>query len=140
MPLFSLIFGSMLDDFNSPNMLDNITIHAYYYLGIGAGAFLCSWAAVSLNMVVGEKQAKRIREHYMTAVLRQDMAWFDEHRSGELTVRLATDLELILDGNATFSPAANSHTPPLHFFLRYQSRGYVRPQMCVLLFQVSRKR
>lgn len=35
------------------------------------------------------RQTTRIREKYLTAVLRQEVGWFDKNPSGELTTRIA---------------------------------------------------
>eukprot|EP00456_Euglypha_rotunda_P030787 TRINITY_DN2398_c0_g2_i2.p1 TRINITY_DN2398_c0_g2~~TRINITY_DN2398_c0_g2_i2.p1 ORF type:complete len:1285 (+),score=238.34 TRINITY_DN2398_c0_g2_i2:347-3856(+) len=42
-------------------------------------------------MVVAERQTRRIREHFLQAILRQELSWFDNHTPGELSVRLAED-------------------------------------------------
>ena len=39
----------------------------------------------------GEVNAKRIREKYLRAVLRQDIAFFDKVGAGEVTTRIQTD-------------------------------------------------
>jgi len=36
-----------------------------------------------------ERQTHRIRKQFFRAILRQEIAWFDVHQSGELTTRLA---------------------------------------------------
>ena len=99
MPCFSLVFGDMLNSFNTvrsihscfvrcvsviigrvcclviyvvqADVVTNIRKNSYYYLGVGAGAFLVSWGCMAFNIVVAERQTKRIREAYVAAVLRQ---------------------------------------------------------------------
>ena len=39
----------------------------------------------------GEINAKRIREHYLQAILRQDIAFFDNVGAGEVATRIQTD-------------------------------------------------
>lgn len=39
----------------------------------------------------GEMAAKRIRERYLEAVLRQDIAYFDTVGAGEVATRIQTD-------------------------------------------------
>ena len=39
----------------------------------------------------GEVNAKRIRERYLQAILRQDIAFFDHVGAGEVTTRIQTD-------------------------------------------------
>lgn len=46
---------------------------------------MCIWVYTS------EVTAKRIRELYLKAVLRQDIAFFDNVGAGEITTRIQTD-------------------------------------------------
>jgi len=39
----------------------------------------------------GELNAKRIRENYLKAILRQDIAFFDKVGAGEVATRIQTD-------------------------------------------------
>ena len=41
-----------------------------------------------------EINAKRIREHYLQAVLRQDIAFFDHVGAGEVATRIQTDTRM----------------------------------------------
>ena len=55
----------------------------------------------------GEVNAKRIRERYLQAVLRQDVAFFDNVGAGEVATRIQTDTRqltiFINDSNRTYS-------------------------------------
>jgi ATP-binding cassette, subfamily B (MDR/TAP), member 1 len=46
---------------------------------------------MSAWVYTGEKSAKRLREKYLWAVLRQDIAWFDGVGAGEITTRIEND-------------------------------------------------
>lgn len=41
--------------------------------------------------MVGELMTKRVREGYLRAVLRQDIAFFDDVGAGEIATRIQTD-------------------------------------------------
>jgi ABC-type multidrug transport system fused ATPase/permease subunit len=43
------------------------------------------------QIYTGEVNAKRVREHYLKAVLRQDIAFFDNVGAGEVTTRISAD-------------------------------------------------
>tara|TARA_B100000780_G_C20652440_1_gene259920 strand:+ start:207 stop:353 length:147 start_codon:yes stop_codon:yes gene_type:complete len=45
---------------------------------------LTGYAEVGLWMIISERQLHRVRVLYLHAVLRQEMAWFDENRPSEL--------------------------------------------------------
>lgn len=51
-----------------------------------------------LWVLTGERQTRRIRQHYVHAILRQDMAWFDQSAQESLTARLAAETQAIQDG------------------------------------------
>ena len=47
--------------------------------------YMCVW------VYTGEVNSKRIREKYLQAVLRQDIAFFDKVGPGEIATRIQTD-------------------------------------------------
>lgn len=42
-------------------------------------------------MYTGELNAKRLREQYLRAILRQDISFFDHVGAGEIATRIQTD-------------------------------------------------
>lgn len=102
-PVQFILFGELTDDFidytncldpdsnctSIPNIEEEITPFAYYYIGIAAATM----AAVALQMVTwgvtAERQVHEIRKAYFRSILRQEMAWFDTNDSGELNSRLS---------------------------------------------------
>ena len=46
---------------------------------------------MTIWVYTGEVNAKRIRERYLQAILRQDIAFFDMVGAGEVTTRIQTD-------------------------------------------------
>jgi len=54
---------------------------------------------VSCWIVTGERQASRIRNLYLKAILRQDMSFFDmeQTNTGEVVGRMSSDTILIQD-------------------------------------------
>lgn len=46
-------------------------------------------------MVGGEKITQRLREKYLAAILRQNIAFFDVLGAGEITTRITSDMNLI---------------------------------------------
>ncbi|XP_020579675.1 ABC transporter B family member 4-like isoform X1 [Phalaenopsis equestris] len=66
------------------------------YLAIGAGSF--SFFEVSCWIATGERQAARIRNLYLKALLNQEIAFFDkEGNTGEFVGRMSGDTALIQD-------------------------------------------
>ncbi|XP_038065674.1 mitochondrial potassium channel ATP-binding subunit-like [Patiria miniata] len=54
---------------------------------------LCTSSYISLLSAVGERTAVRMREALFAALLRQDIAFFDSHHTGELINRLSADVQ-----------------------------------------------
>ncbi|XP_027030729.2 ATP-binding cassette sub-family B member 10, mitochondrial [Tachysurus fulvidraco] len=64
-----------------------------------AGVFLCGGAAnaarVYLIQVSGEQIVRNLRESLFSSILRQEVAFFDKNRTGELINRLSSDTALV---------------------------------------------
>lgn len=77
---------------------DDIRRYILYFVALAAFAFIVAYGQMSLWMIAGERQSKRIREIYYKAILRQDVAYFDTSSSGDLTSRLSGDVTTLQDG------------------------------------------
>lgn len=53
--------------------------------------FVCTFIYMYVWVNTGERNAKRVREHYLQAVLRQDIQYFDKVGAGEVATRIQTD-------------------------------------------------
>ncbi|KAJ6605662.1 P-loop containing nucleoside triphosphate hydrolase protein [Mycena sp. CBHHK59/15] len=71
---------------------------ATYLVIIGCGMFLCTYIYMYFFVYTGEINAKRIRERYLKAVLRQDIQFFDKVGAGEVATRIQTDTHLVQQG------------------------------------------
>ena len=58
---------------------------------IGVGMFVCTLIYMGVWVYTGEVGSKRLRESYLRAVLRQDIAYFDNVGAGEVATRIQTD-------------------------------------------------
>ncbi|KAL1921648.1 uncharacterized protein VTP21DRAFT_10290 [Calcarisporiella thermophila] len=101
-PLVAVSFGKLVQNFtsnsnpqtNSQGMTEAILILLWF----GIALVVTSYASMCLWTLAGENQAKRIRELYFHAILRQDQGWFDQAESESLNSRLASDTFLIQEG------------------------------------------
>jgi ATP-binding cassette subfamily B (MDR/TAP) protein 1 len=106
LPLMTIIFGQLTgtfqkfflgqgdrDEFNSE--LSHFTLY-FVYLAIG------EWVTVYISTVgfiyTGEHITQKIREQYLDAILRQNIAFFDKLGAGEITTRITSDTNLVQDG------------------------------------------
>ncbi|KAI9333111.1 P-loop containing nucleoside triphosphate hydrolase protein [Obelidium mucronatum] len=104
-PVMSLVFGDIMQTLVSypftkdDNALRTDVVKGVVYLTIiGVVVGLSAWAQMALWIWSGERQAKKIREEYLEAVLRQDMAFFDRTQTGEITTRMTGDIVVIQEG------------------------------------------
>ncbi|XP_047326172.1 ABC transporter B family member 4-like [Impatiens glandulifera] len=101
MPLMTVLFGELIDSFgqNQSDQANIVTVVSkvslkFVYLALGAGG--AAFLQVACWMVTGERQAARIRNLYLKAILRQDVAFFDtETNTGEVVGRMSGDTVLI---------------------------------------------
>jgi len=57
----------------------------------GLGMFVTTYLYMYFWTYTGETNAKRIREKYLEAILRQDVTFFDKVGAGEVATRIQTD-------------------------------------------------
>ncbi|CAL1712814.1 unnamed protein product [Somion occarium] len=122
-PLMSLLFGNLTQDFivfqqvaglaeaGDPDAIAELpnsqrsfrrtaALDASYLVYIGVGMFVCTFTYMYIWVYTGEINAKRLRERYLQAVLRQDIAYFDNVGAGEVTTRIQTDTHLVQQGTS----------------------------------------
>ncbi|TRM64132.1 ste6-like protein [Schizophyllum amplum] len=122
-PLMSLLFGNLTQDFvvfqtliaqaeagnsdaaaNIPaaaaHFLHSSGQNASYLVYIGLGMMICVYIYMVGWVYTGEINAKRIRESYLKATLRQDIAYFDNVGAGEIATRIQTDTHLVQQGTS----------------------------------------
>ncbi|PVV05300.1 hypothetical protein BB560_000183 [Smittium megazygosporum] len=76
----------------------DVNKYCLIFVGIGVLMFISSYLQNLLFSIVSEKQTLKIRETYYQAAIRQNMGWFDEVSTGDLTTRISSDVALIQDG------------------------------------------
>jgi ABC-type multidrug transport system fused ATPase/permease subunit len=69
-----------------------------YLVVLAAATFVVGYGQMSLWMITAERQSKEIREQYYASLLKQNVAWFEQTNTGELTSRLASDVSIIQEG------------------------------------------
>ncbi|KAK0481286.1 P-loop containing nucleoside triphosphate hydrolase protein [Armillaria novae-zelandiae] len=120
-PLMTLLFGNLTNQFvifqavvnkvdqGDQQALDELPAvaaafrhvaskDAIYFVVIGIGIFVCTYFYMYVWVYTAEVNAKRIRERYLRAVLRQDIPFFDNVGAGEVATRIQTDTHLVQQG------------------------------------------
>ncbi|KAI0778584.1 multidrug resistance protein 1 [Trametes elegans] len=84
-------------------------LNASYLVYIGVGMFVCTYLYMVTWVYTSESNAKRIRELYLRAILRQDIAYFDNVGAGEIATRIQADTHLVQQGISEKIPLALSY-------------------------------
>jgi len=95
-----LLLGSAYDDLVDVSLSDKEKmssigrtmgiILSLHFVGVVAG-----FIRVSLTGAVGERVVARLRNQLFGSILKQEISFFDEHKSGELVSRLGSDTTLV---------------------------------------------
>ncbi|KAJ3250915.1 GTPase-activating protein [Boothiomyces macroporosus] len=71
-------------------------------------SFVSTYISMAAFVYTAEASTSRIRDQYLKAVLRQNVAWFDKVGAGEVATRIISDTLLIQDGIGEKVPLAFS--------------------------------
>ena len=102
-PLFSLVFGQMIDDFaeysqgntTKDQLVSSIEDVALDFIYIAIAGLFVAYLQAAMWMISSERQAKKMRRAYIQSLLRQDIGWYDTQDSGEFATRVASDTQLV---------------------------------------------
>ncbi|KAK2616578.1 hypothetical protein QQS21_000401 [Conoideocrella luteorostrata] len=119
-PISDLLLGNMgqsfrgffvgettLDSFNS-----NVTKFSLLFVYLAAANLVASFIAIVGFTYAGERIVQRLRQRYLDAILRQNIAFFDTLGVGEVNHCITTDTNMIQDAitaKASFTVAAVSN-------------------------------
>lgn len=106
MPLMTVIFGNLSNTFkgyflgtvSQAQFQDQLGKYTLYFIYLGAAEFVTIYVATAGFLYTGEHIARKIREQYLAAILRQNIGYFDKLGAGEITTRITADTNLIQDG------------------------------------------
>ena len=106
LPLMTVIFGKLTSTFQN-FFLGTVSDHDFtstlshftlYFVYLAIAEFITIYVCTVGFIYVGEHVAGKIREQYLAAILRQNVAFFDKLGAGEITTRITADTNLIQDG------------------------------------------
>lgn len=75
-----------------------LALYSLMYVAIGMLVYLASFVQITCWQTACERQTHRIRRAFFRSILRQELAWFDKNRAGELSAKFNDDVERIRDG------------------------------------------
>lgn len=93
---FAYVLSAVLSVYYSPNhayMIREIAKYCYLLIGVSSAALIFNTMQHYFWDRVGENLTKRVREKMLAAVVKNEMAWFDqeENESSRVAARLALD-------------------------------------------------
>merc|ERR1712136_320810 len=99
-PLFAIIFADILKVFSETDPVkqkNDIILYSLLFVAMGAAMFVASIIASAAFGKSGEELTLRIRKMGFTAMLRQDLSYYDDPKNstGALCTRLATDASAV---------------------------------------------
>lgn len=111
-PLLGILFGQLVDDLNStscrssgaddnassPQAAVNSKLLLVIYVAVAN--FCLIWLHCGCWSLFGERVVRRLRHRYLSALLRQDLAYFETLPAGDIAARLDADLATVQAGTS----------------------------------------
>ncbi|XP_063069028.1 bile salt export pump [Engraulis encrasicolus] len=72
-----------------------MTVFAFYLIGIGVGVFIVSYFQIALWVTAAARQIQKIRKVYFRKIMQMEIGWFDCNSVGELNTRISDDINKI---------------------------------------------
>lgn len=101
LPLFTIFFGNVIDAFSGANdseTADKLAQQSKWFLVLGAIAFVTSLIQIRFQIIVSQRLCARLRTKYFESLMSQDFTWYNANDGGELTTRVANDVNVIQAG------------------------------------------
>lgn len=109
-PLLGILFGQLVDDLNSTSCstgsADDGSLQAavnsklLLVIYVAIANFCLIWLHCGCWSLFGERVVRRLRYRYLSALLRQDLAYFETLPAGEIATRLDADLATVQAGTS----------------------------------------
>lgn len=106
LPLMTVIFGQLTGIFQGyfqqtishSHFNAELSHFTLYFIYLAIAEFITIYTCTVGFIYTGEHIAGKIREQYLAAILRQNIAFFDRLGAGEITTRITADTNLVQDG------------------------------------------
>jgi len=90
--------GTMLGGNDPSAITNNINSVCINFCILGAICGVCAWAGEACMKTTGLRQSAAWRKAYITAIVRQDVGWYDVNKANELSSRVAESTKTIEEG------------------------------------------
>ena len=92
---FQTYYNGLTTQSEFSHILSHYTL---YFIYLAIAEFVAIYIATVGFSYSGEHMTQKIREQYLAAILRQNIAFFDKLGAGEITTRITSDTNLVQDG------------------------------------------
>uniref|UniRef100_A0A7S1DNH9 Uncharacterized protein n=2 Tax=Hemiselmis andersenii TaxID=464988 RepID=A0A7S1DNH9_HEMAN len=90
--------GSTLSGNPADAVVDSVNEICIQFCVLGGILFVCAWVAEACFKTAGMHQSSKWRKAYVSAIIHQDVAWYDTHNPSELSSRVAESTQTIEEG------------------------------------------
>nr|CAG8573010.1 5899_t:CDS:10 [Entrophospora candida] len=112
-PIMSIIFSGFIQTFLDYNLAintgqpadgavnkleDGVKTYAFYFIALGCSIFVCANLQMCFWIIAGERQTKRIRTLFYSSIIHQDIEFFDDTSTGDITTRVSGDISILQEG------------------------------------------
>ncbi|KAI9888957.1 MAG: GTPase-activating protein [Vezdaea aestivalis] len=105
-PLMTIIFGQLTNSFTgffqgsttSDKLTHDISKFTLFFVYLAIGEYVTIYIATAGFIYTGEHITQKIRENYLSGILRQNIGFYDNIGAGEVTTRITADTNLVQDG------------------------------------------
>lgn len=105
LPLMTVIFGNLtgvfqgilLGTISNAEYSSKLVHYVLYFVYLAIAEFVFTYIGTVGSIYVGEHVSAKLREEYLRAILRQNIAFFDKLGAGEVTTRISADTNLVQD-------------------------------------------
>ncbi|CAF3643399.1 unnamed protein product [Rotaria sp. Silwood1] len=97
-----ILFGQIIAFALKYESMHSVNVTILIYFGIDFINCICSFLNSWLFDLAGQKMIYRLRQNIFNAIIKQEIGFFDENHTGELTNRLSSDTQVVqtmLTGN-----------------------------------------
>eukprot|EP00960_Hanusia_phi_P066258 766354-Hanusia_phi.AAC.1 len=93
LPAFTLFFKDLINGGFGAGSLSagKVNDTALMFLWISLGLLVCGSISNGAMLLAAANQGSRLRRQYVKAILRQNIAWFDTQKTGEVTTSIERD-------------------------------------------------
>lgn len=106
LPLMTVLFGGLAGSFQGLTLgntsqnefTSELATGSLYFVYLAIGEFVMVYIATAGFLFAGERISSRIREQFLAAILRQNIAFFDGLGAGEITTQITADISLVQEG------------------------------------------